>query len=66
VQHVPEEALQAMYADAADSMQQSFAGLMLYDALGDAIDVRCPMQTWPVQPLTSVRVYLQALMAGAA
>jgi hypothetical protein len=39
---------------------------MLYDALGDAIDVRGPMQTWPVQPLTSVRVYLQALMAGAA
>jgi uncharacterized protein YbjT (DUF2867 family) len=60
VQHVPEEALRAQHAAATDSMQQSFAGLMLYYAHGDAIDMTETLRAFPVPQLKSVREYLRA------
>lgn len=59
VQHVPEEALRAQHAAATDSLQRSFAGLMLYYARGDVIDMTEALRAFPVQPLKSVREYLQ-------
>ena len=59
VQHVPEDALRAQHAAATDSMQKSFAALMLYYARGDAIDVQEALRILPVPHLKSVREYLQ-------
>ena len=60
VQHVPEDALRAQHGAATDPLQQSFAGLMLYYARGDAIDMTETLRAIPVQSLKSVREYLQA------
>lgn len=60
VQHVPEEALRAQHGAATDSLQQSFAALMLYYAHGDAIDMADTLRALPVKHLKSVREYLQA------
>jgi uncharacterized protein YbjT (DUF2867 family) len=62
VQHVPEEALRAQLAEAADSLQQSFAGLMLCYAAGDPIDIRATLQAFPLQ-LTSVRDYARRVLS---
>jgi uncharacterized protein YbjT (DUF2867 family) len=56
VTHVPVEALQAQRAAATDSLQKSFAGLMLSYAAGDSIDMRETLKTFPV-PLQSVKDY---------
>ena len=61
VEHVPEEALQAQKAAAADPLQESFAGLMLQYAAGDAIDMDATLKTFPVQ-LASVRDYAQRVL----
>lgn len=60
VQHVPEEALRAQHAAAPDALQQSFAGLMLYYARGEVIDMADALRVLPMPHLTSVREYLQA------
>ena len=60
VEHVPEEVLRAQHGAATDSLQQSVAGLMLYYAHGDAIDMAETLRAFPVQHLKSVRDYLQA------
>jgi uncharacterized protein YbjT (DUF2867 family) len=60
VQHVPQEALRAQHDAATDSLQQSFAGLMLYYAHGDVIDMADTLRAFPVRQLKSVREYLQA------
>jgi NADH dehydrogenase len=60
VEHVPEEALRAQHGAATDPLQQSFAGLMLYYARGDAIDMADTLLALPVQHLKSVHEYLQA------
>lgn len=60
VQHVPEEDLRAQYRAATDSLQHSFAALMLYYARGDAIDMTETLRALPVQHLRSVREHLQA------
>lgn len=60
VQHVPERRSGAQHGAATDSLQQSFAGLMLYYARGDAIDMTETLRALPVQHLKSVREYLQA------
>jgi hypothetical protein len=60
VQHIPEAALQAQLATATDPLQQSFAGLMLYCAGGEVIDMTCTLRDFPGQRLTSVREYLEA------
>lgn len=60
VEYVPEEALRAQHGTATDPLQQSFAGLMLYYARGEAIDMAETLRALPVQHLQSVREYLQA------
>jgi uncharacterized protein YbjT (DUF2867 family) len=60
VQHVPEEALRAQHAAATDSLQQSFAGLMLYYAGGDVIEMADTLRTFQIRPLKSVRAHFQA------
>lgn len=59
IQHVPEEALLQQKKTAYDPLQQSFAGLMLYYAAGNVIDMRETLQKFPVQ-LTSVKDYARA------
>lgn len=61
VQHVPEEALRAQLREAADSLQRSFAGLMLYTAGGDAIEMTGTLRQFPVGPLKSVREHLASV-----
>jgi uncharacterized protein YbjT (DUF2867 family) len=59
VQRVPEEALKAQKTAASDPLTQSFAGLMLYYAKGNVIDMRETFQKFPVQ-LSSVADYARA------
>ena len=61
VDHVAEDALRAQLKAATDSMQQTFAGLMLYYAHGEAIDMATPLQTFPIGRLTSVSEYFARL-----
>lgn len=63
VEHVPEEALRAQKAAATDSLQESFAGLMLGYARGDAIDMEATLRTFPLQ-LTSVRHHARRSLAA--
>jgi NADH dehydrogenase len=60
VQHVPEEALRAQHSAATDPLQQSFAGLMVYYARGDVIDMTRTLRDFPGQRLTSVRDHVKA------
>lgn len=60
VQHVPEEALRTQHSQAVDSLQQSFAGLMLYYANGDVIDMTQTLRAFPIGTLRSVRGHFQA------
>ncbi len=62
VQHVPEEALRAQHSAATDSLQQSFAGLMLYYAGGDVIEMADTLRMFPIQPLKSVRAHFQGVV----
>jgi NADH dehydrogenase len=64
VQHVPEEALRGQLEAAADSLQKSFAGLMLYYAKGDAIDMSETVRTFQVRKLKSVKDHLRAAPPG--
>jgi uncharacterized protein YbjT (DUF2867 family) len=59
VQRVPEQALTAQKAAAVDPLTQSFAGLKLYYAKGNVIDMRETLRKFPVQ-LSSVDDYAQA------
>lgn len=61
VQSVPDDALQAQFHAATDSLQKSFAGLMLDYARGDEIPMSDTLQQFPVQ-LTSVREYAQTVL----
>jgi|SRR2546430_16951085 len=60
VEHVPEEALRAQRTAATDPLQQSFAALMLAYALGNSIDMRSTLKTFPV-PLVSVKEYARRI-----
>lgn len=60
VQHVPEEALRAQFGSATDSLQKSFAALMLSYAAGETIDMADTLRAFPGQRLTSVREHFQA------
>lgn len=59
IQHVGEEALREQRESASDSLQQSFAGLMLNYAQGSIIDMQETLSKFPVQ-LRSIRDYAQA------
>ena len=61
---VPEPALEAQRAAATDSIQQSFAGLMLQYAAGDAIDTTTSSRLFPFRP-TSVADFITAQLAAA-
>lgn len=61
---VPEAALEAQMKDATDSLQKSFAGLMLQYAAGDAIDTTISSQFFPFQ-MTSVRDFITAQLTAA-
>jgi hypothetical protein len=61
---VPEAALEAQMKDATDSLQKSFAGLMLQCAAGDAIDTTTSSQLFPFQ-MTSVRDFITVQLAAA-
>jgi uncharacterized protein YbjT (DUF2867 family) len=64
VQHVPMEAIAAQQSAATDPMQQSFSGLMLCYAQGDAIDMQKTLKTFPLK-LTSVRNYAESVLAAS-
>ena len=66
VQHVGEDALRAQHSAATDSLQQSFAGLMLYYAKGDLIDMTDVTRVFGARQLRSVRDYLQTAAGTAA
>jgi NADH dehydrogenase len=63
LQHVPEEALSAQLDAATDTLQKTFAGLMLYCARGDVIDMAGTRRVLPVENLRTVRDHLTALTA---
>jgi uncharacterized protein YbjT (DUF2867 family) len=52
VEFVPEDALHAQHSAASDPLQQSFAGLMLYYAHGDVIDMHATLRTLPVKMIS--------------
>jgi uncharacterized protein YbjT (DUF2867 family) len=52
LEHIPEEALRTQFEDATDSMQRSFAGLMLGYASGDAIDMNLIQREFGIKLLT--------------
>jgi len=56
IQHVSEEQLRAQKEEATDSLQESFAGLMLGCAQGSAVNMRGVLENFPVQ-LRSVKEY---------
>ncbi len=64
IENVPESALEAQMAAAEDPLQQSFAGLMLQCASGDAIDGTISRRLFPY-PMTSVREYAAAQLTRA-
>ena len=54
VEFVPEDALRAKWSGASDPIEKSFAGLMLYYTMGDAIDMTSPLRWCPIK-LAGVR-----------
>jgi NADH dehydrogenase len=65
VQHVPQDALKAQQEGSTDPMEQSFAGLMLCYAQGDAIEMGATLEAFPLQ-LTSVREYASSVLDGTS
>jgi hypothetical protein len=63
VQHLHENDIQTQFAAATDSLQKSFAGLMLDYARGDEIPMEHTLRSMPVQ-LTSVRDYARNVLGG--
>jgi uncharacterized protein YbjT (DUF2867 family) len=64
IESVPEAALEAQMKDATDSLQKSFAGLMLQTAAGDGIDTTTGRQLFPF-PMTSVGDFISGQLAAA-
>lgn len=60
---VPESALEAQMSAATDSLQKSFAALMLQCAAGDAIDNTTSRRLFPFQ-MTSVRDFITTQLAA--
>lgn len=57
VTRVPEEALRAQYESASDSLQKSFAALMLSAAEGSEIDVQPALSRIPLKGMRTVREF---------
>src|SRR3984957_513634 len=58
---IPEAKLREQFDSANDSLEKSFAGIMLQYAHGDAIDMRGLLESIPVR-LTSVREYARTVL----
>ncbi len=65
VQHVPEASLLSDYEAAKDSLQKTFAALMLWCSRGDAINMAPLIDTFGIK-LTSVSDYARGLQGSAA
>ena len=65
VEHVPEEALKAQQKSATGALEQSFTGLTLWYAGGDAIDMVPMLKSFPLQ-LTSVSEYAKSVLAASS
>lgn len=65
LQVVPEEALRAQLAAAADPLQEAFAALMLSVAAGDPVPMEETLRSYPVR-LRSVREYARDALAVPA
>ncbi len=63
VEHVPEEMLLAQFEGARDSLERSFAALMLGAASGDAMEMGPVMEEFGIRPL-GVEEYARVVMAG--
>jgi uncharacterized protein YbjT (DUF2867 family) len=62
VETIPEAKLREQFDSATDSLEKSFAGLMLQYVYGDAIDMRGLLESIPVR-LTSVREYARTVLS---
>ena len=60
--HVPVEALQAQKQAATESLEETFAALMLQYAEGDIVDMEAAKQLIPTK-LSSVRGYAKQVLA---
>jgi uncharacterized protein YbjT (DUF2867 family) len=63
VERVPETAINQMRATAKNPVEETFAGLMLFCARGDEIDMRQTLSRYPVR-MTTVREYADRVLAG--
>jgi uncharacterized protein YbjT (DUF2867 family) len=63
VERVPEPAIEEMRANATNPIEETFAGLMLFCARGDEIDMREILRRYP-RRLTTVREYAERVLAG--
>lgn len=63
VERVPEEALRAMKAAATNPLEETFAGLMLFYAGGDAVDMRETLRRFPTR-MTTVREYAEGVASA--
>jgi uncharacterized protein YbjT (DUF2867 family) len=65
LEHVPEQALLAQFEGATDSMNKSFAALMLGYLHGDAMNMAAVVNTYGIK-LTNVNEYARSVMGKAA
>ena len=64
LEHIPEQMLKAQYDGATDSLQKTFAALMLASVQGDAIDMAHVIQQFDIK-LTSVEKYARRVLGTA-
>lgn len=62
LEHVPEETLLSQFESATDSMQKSFAGLMLGYLHGDTINMAPVVEEFGVEKLTTVNEYARGVL----
>ena len=65
IQYIPVVALEQQMKEATDPLQKVFAGLMIFYANGDLMNMRPVLEKIPVQ-LHSVRDYANAVLQKAA
>ena len=65
IEHIPEQALRTQLEAATDSMQKSFAALMLGCVYGDAMNMVPVVEKFGIK-LTSVEDYARSMLGHAA
>jgi NADH dehydrogenase len=63
IERLPETAIEQMRANAKNPIEETFAGLMLFCARGDEIEMRDTLRRYP-RRLTTVREYADRVLAG--